>query len=208
MVQVIPASELTLHEVKTKFGLQQVEDELFFSEWQENLSELADSDKRSLDLVKGNFLYLDQYPLSEAAVKLVVLSPLLAMAGFYGFPFRMRTEVPVQMALEDEGEVMRGRIDVLVLQERFWVLVVESKEAGFSLKAAIAQALAYMVANPHPDKPAFGFVTNGSEFRFIKLVQQGIPQYALSDLFTLQRRDNDLHQVLRILKHIGQQVRN
>ena len=88
------------------------------------------------------------------------------------------------------------------------MLVVESKEAGFSLKAAIAQALAYMVANPHPDKPAFGFVTNGSEFRFIKLVQQGIPQYALSDLFTLQRRDNDLHQVLRILKHIGQQVRN
>ena len=142
MVQVIPASELTLHEIKTKFGLQQVEDELFFSEWQGNLSELADSDKRSLDLVKGNFLYLDQYPLSEEAVKLVVLSPLLAMAGFYGPPFRMRTEVPVQIALEDEGEVVRGRIDVLVLQERFWVLVVESKEAGFSLKAAIAQALA------------------------------------------------------------------
>lgn len=207
MVQAIPASELTLHEVKTKFGLQQVEDELFFSEWQD-LSGLADSDKRSLDLVKGNFLYLDQYPLAEAAVKLVVLSPLLAMAGFYGFPFRMRTEVPVQIALEDEGEVVRGRIDVLVLQERFWVLVVESKEAGFSLKAAIAPALAYMVANPHSDKPAFGFVTNGSEFRFIKLVQQGTAQYALSDLFTLQRRNNDLHQVLRILKHIGQQVRN
>ena len=207
MVQVIPASELTLYEVKTKFGLQQVEDELFFSEWQ-YVSELADSDKRSLDLVKGNFLYLDQYPMSEEAVKLVVLSPLLAMAGFYGPPFRMRTEVGVQIALEDEGEVVRGRIDVLVLQERFWVLVVESKEAGFSLKAAIAQALAYMAANPHPNKPAFGFVTNGSEFRFIKLVQQGIPQYALSDLFTLQRRDNDLYQVLRILKHIGEQVRN
>ena len=207
MVQAIPASELTLHEIKTKFGLQQVEDELFFSEWQER-SELADSDKRSLDLVKGNFLYLDHYPLSEEAVKLVVLSPLLAMAGFYGFPFRMRTEVPVQIALEDEGKVVRGRIDVLVLQERFWVLVVESKEAGFSLKAAIAQALAYMVANPHPDKPAFGFVTNGSEFRFIKLVQQGIPQYGLSDLFTLQRRDNELSQVLRILKHIGELVRN
>lgn len=207
MVQVIPASELTLHEVKTKFGLQQVEDELFFHEWQD-LSELADSDKRALDLVKGNFLYLDQYPMSEEAVKLVVLSPLLAMAGFYGPPFRMRTEVGVQITLENEGEVVRGRIDVLVLQERFWVLVVESKEAGFSLKAAIAQALAYMAANPHSDKPAFGFVTNGSEFRFIKLVQQSIPQYALSDLFTLQRRDNDLYQVLRILKHIGEQVRN
>lgn len=45
MVQVIPASELTLHEVKTKFGLQQAEDEQFFSEWQD-LPELADLDKR------------------------------------------------------------------------------------------------------------------------------------------------------------------
>jgi len=34
-------------------------------------------------------------------------------------------------------QVLRGRIDVLVLQNRFWVLVVESKEAGFSLKEAI-----------------------------------------------------------------------
>ena len=61
MVQAIPASELTLHEVKTKFGLRQAEDEQFFSEWQESLPELADSDKRSLDQVKPNFLYLDQY---------------------------------------------------------------------------------------------------------------------------------------------------
>lgn len=208
MVQAIQASELTLHEVKTKFGLQQAEDEQFFSEWQESLPELADSDKRSLDQVKANFLYLDQYPMSEEAVKLVVLSPLLAMAGFYGPPFQMRTEPPVQIALEDEGELVRGRIDVLVLQERFWVLVVKSKEAGFSLKQAIAQALAYMAATPHPDKPAFGFVTNGSEFRFLKMVKQDNPWYALSDLFTLQRRDNDLYQALRVLKRIGQSVKN
>ncbi len=142
MVQVIPAGELTLHEVKTKFGLQQVEDELFFSEWQD-LSELADSDKRSLDLVKGNFLYLDQYPMSEEAVKLVVLSPLLAMAGFYGPPFRMRTEVGVQIALENEGEVVRGRIDVLVLHrtllgagcgvKRSWIFPEVSDRASASL---------------------------------------------------------------------------
>jgi len=36
-------------------------------------------------------------------VKLVVLSPL-KMAGFYSPPFRMRTEAPVQIALEDEGK--------------------------------------------------------------------------------------------------------
>jgi len=69
---------------------------------------------------------------------------------------------------------------VLVLQNRFWVLVVESKEAGFSLKEAISQALAYMIGNPYPDGPSFGLTTNGSEFRFLKLVKQETPRYALS----------------------------
>lgn len=208
MTQVIQASGLTLYEVKTKFGLKQIEDEPFFSEWQKCLPELTDTDKQALDQVKANFLYLEQHPMSEGVVQLVVLSPLLAMAGFYSPPFRIQTEVAVQIALETQGELVRGRIDVLVLQERFWALVVESKEAGFSLKQAIPQALAYMVATPHPNKPAFGFVTNGSEFRFLKLMQQDTPYYALSDLFTLQRRGNDLYQVLQILKRIGELIKN
>ena len=79
--------------------------------------------------------------MSEEIVKLVMLSPLLSAAGFYSSPFRVRAETPVQIALEDENELVRGRIDILVLQERFWVLVIESKEAGFSLKEAIPQAL-------------------------------------------------------------------
>jgi hypothetical protein len=206
MTQVVQASELTLHEVKTQLGLQETEDEQFFSEWQEPLSELTDVEQRSLDQVKADFLYLNQYPMSEEVVKLVVLSPLLKMAGFYSPPFRMRTEAPVQIALEDEGKVLRGQFDVLVLQNRFWVLVVESKEAGFSLKEAIPQALAYMIGNPYPDGPSFGLTTNGSEFRFLKLVKQETPRYALSDLFTLQRRDNDLYPVLRIMKRIGELV--
>ena len=36
---------------------------------------------------------------------------------------------------------MRGRIDVLVLKQQFWLLVIESKQTGFSLLTAIPQAL-------------------------------------------------------------------
>jgi len=75
MTQVVQASELTLHEVKTQLGLQEAEDEQFFSEWQEPLSKLTDVEQRSLDQVKADFLYLNQYPMSEEVVKLVVLSP-------------------------------------------------------------------------------------------------------------------------------------
>jgi len=116
-----------------------------------------------------------------------------------------KTEAPITIALEDEGEILRGRIDVLVLQDQFWVLVVESKEAGFSLKNAIAQSLTYLAATPQPEKPAFGFLTNGWEFLFVKL-ELPIAQYALSDLLTLQRRENDLYAVASTLKALSRTI--
>ena len=44
MVQVIQASKLTLHDVKEKFNLQQVDDELFFQEWQGDLPSVTDAE--------------------------------------------------------------------------------------------------------------------------------------------------------------------
>ncbi|MEA5594163.1 type I restriction endonuclease [Rivularia sp. UHCC 0363] len=208
MVQTIQISDLTLHEVKTKFGLQENQDDSFFREWQDNSPELTELEKQQLDQIKKNFLYLSEYPTTEEVVKLVVLSPLLSIAGFYSPPFRIPAEVSVQIALEAEGELVRGRIDVLVLQDKLWVAVVESKEAGFSLKNAISQALAYMIATPTPELTAYGFVTNGSEFRFIKLVMQPTPQYGFSDLFTIQRRENELYIVVGILKRIGELIKS
>jgi hypothetical protein len=204
MVQSLPISNLSLYDVEAKFDLKETQDEGFFPEWHQNLPELTESERQALDQIKHSFLYLNKSPLAEVAVKMVVLSPLLSMAGFYQPPFRFTTEASVQIVSEDDGQLFRGRIDALVLQERFWILTVESKEAGFSLKQAIAQALAYMMGTPYPERPAYGLVTNGSEFRFVKLEQREVPQYSFSDLFTLQRRQNDLYNVLQILKRLGQ----
>jgi hypothetical protein len=206
MVQVIPASELTLNEVETKFHLQPAEEETFFSEWQENLPGITEEEKRYLDQVKADFLYLNKYPLFEEAVKMVVLSPLLTLAGFYRMPFRISEEVPVQIAVQEDEQIVRGRIDILVVQKQFWVLVIESKQASFSLKNGIAQALGYMVATPNPTEPVFGMVTNGSHFIFLKLMLGETSRYALSDEFSLLRRENDLYTVLGILKHIGKLI--
>lgn len=205
MVQTIPPSDLSLHDVETKLKLQENTDLNFFKEWWQDLPVLTGAEKQSLDQVKSDFLYLNKYPLSEESVKLVMVSPLLAMAGFYRAPFRLKTAAPIAIALEDEGEIVRGRIDVLVLQDQLWVLVVESKEAGFSLTSALAQSLTYLAATPHPEKPAFGFVTNGTEFLFVKL-EAPIAHYALSDLLTLQRRENDLYAVASVLKSVGKTI--
>jgi hypothetical protein len=48
---------------------------------------------------------------------LLLVSPLLALAGFYDPPFRIKAESSVELVLDDDEEILRGRIDVLVLQE-------------------------------------------------------------------------------------------
>ncbi|KYC38811.1 restriction endonuclease subunit R [Scytonema hofmannii PCC 7110] len=205
MVQIIQGKEVTLVDLVEKFNLQRSQDEQFFREWQDNLPELSESDKQTLIEVKAEYLHLSQYTILEPVVKMVVLSPLLRLAGFYKSPFYIASEREVEISSEDEETIIRGRIDILVFQPPFWVLVIEAKRAEYSLVPAIPQALTYMLTNLTPEKPAFGFVTNGSEFRFIKLVLAQTPQYALSDLFALDSRD-DIDNVVKILKRLAQFV--
>ncbi len=210
MLQTLRASDLTLHQVEAQFGLREASEQSFFSEWQEGLAPLSADEIRSLDQLKTNFLYLLKFPMSEEAVKLVILSPLLSKAKFFQPPFHLKTEASIQIELQNddrstdslEPQMVRGRIDVLLLRDEFWVLVVEAKEKGFSLENAIAQALTYMLSSPSHDRPVYGFATNGSEFIFLKTIHHPTPQYALSDLFTLRRQYNDLYTVLQILKAI------
>ncbi|MHC5599966.1 MAG: restriction endonuclease subunit R [Nostoc sp.] len=207
MVQVMPDHNVSLAYLEARFGLQQTEGEDFFTELFDTLPEITDIEKEYLDRVKTNFMRLVKHPpILENAVKMLVVSPLLDLAGFYGEPFFLATEESLEITLEDEGEIIRGRIDILVIQEKFWLLVIESKRASFSLLAAIPQTLTYMLANPNPDKPVFGLVTNGSHFLFIKLSKQNTLKYALSDEFTLLKRQNELYQVLRILRKLSQSL--
>ena len=205
MVQFIQAQNIGIAYLEARFSLKQTDNEAFFPEWLENLPEISDLEKQYLDKVKLHFLRLAKYPpLSEETVKLVVLSPLLSLAGFYDEPFFIRSESSIEIAVENEDEVIRGKIDVLVIQQQLWLLVIESKRTTFSLLEAIPQALTYMLANPNPTKPLFGLVMNGSDFIFIKFSQINQAQYALSDQFTLLKRENELYQVFRILKKLSQ----
>ena len=207
MVQVIQAHNVSHADLEARFGLQQTESEDFFTEWFDTLPEITDLEKQDLDRVKLHFLRLvKRLTLSEETVKLVVLSPLLNLAGFYDEPFYMRGEQSIEISAEDEGEIIRGRIDILVIQEQFWLLVIESKRSSFSLLEAIPQALIYMLANPNQDKPTFGLVTNGSDFIFLKLTKENQPKYAMSDQFTLLKRESELHQVLSVLKNLSQSL--
>ncbi|WP_243146773.1 type I restriction endonuclease subunit R [Scytonema sp. UIC 10036] len=169
------------------------------------MPEITEAEKASLDELRRRYLYhRTAGDLLEGTVLLLVVSPLLAVAGFYDPPFMIKAEPSVDLVLNDGEEVLRGRIDVLVLQNQFWVMVVESKKTALSVVSALPQALAYLMANPYPSKPVCGMVTNGDDILFVKLSQEGTPQYDLSRVFTLFTSARELYSVLQILKKIGQ----
>ena len=205
MAQVLAIAEgiTTFRQVEQKLGLSLSNDPDFFEEWRETLPDLTVAQQSRLDEVRQNYLYqISDGVLLEETIKLVILSPLMELAGFYSPPYKFRAEVPVEVkALGDNSEVLRGRIDGLVLLEKLWVVVVESKKTTFDLEVALPQTLAYMAASPQREQPLYGMVANGSSYLFVKA--QG-DRYDVSDVFgTRSQSRNNLYEVLKILKHLG-----
>jgi predicted type IV restriction endonuclease len=156
----------TLNDVHQWFGLRRSPNEQFFTEWYANLPSLNELEQETLDWIRQRFRYhREAGQVTEGAVNAIVVSRLLEMAGFYDPPFRLRSEVSVEIETVNESETLRGRIDFLVIQEQFWRAVIESKETEFDVEVGIPQILAYMMANPIRDMPLYGMVTNGHWFR-------------------------------------------
>lgn len=201
MTQTIPADQLQLHNLKSDFGLEYSSDPTLFPEWREDLPELTQQEQLNLDEVKIEFRHLLQYGILEPIVKMVVLSPLLKMAGFFRSPFNLVAEKSIVVSEADDLSI-RGRLDLLVFQPDVWILVVEAKGLAYSVEKGLPQLLGYMLGNPHPEKPLLGLITNGATFKFVKLIHQDHPIYCESIPFALDRGD-DIYTVLRILKKIG-----
>lgn len=205
MLQVIPAQDITLSQLTELSGLTITYNAQFFTEWLNNLPEITDLEKQQIDRVKNNYISLvNRQPLSENMVKMVVVEHLLDLADFYSYPFDVKDEKSVNLVVEDRETIIRGRLDFLVLKNQLWLAIIESKKAGISLRPAIPQVLAHMLNNPQLERPVFALLTNGDHFLFIKLTQTPTPEYALSDEFSLMRRENELYQVLSILKKLAQ----
>lgn len=195
----------TLTDVENRFGFVRIEEEQFFSEWCKELPTITETDKKHLDVLRRRYIYhRADGNLLEGTVMLLLVSPLLAIAGFYDPPFRIKAEESINLVVNDGEEILRGRIDVLVLQNRLWVMVLESKKTTLSVWAAVPQALAYLMANPNPNLPVYGMVTNGDDILFIKVVQEDSPKYDFSRVFAPFTSAKELYIVLQILKKFGQ----
>jgi hypothetical protein len=209
MAKVIAVTEAikSLAEAESRLNLSRTEDEAFFTEWQAQLPSPSDSEQTALDTLRRRLLYhRADGELLEGAVTLLVASPLLELAGFYDPPFRMKAEAAIEIAIDDGEETLRGRIDILILQNQLWVIVLESKKTTISTRSALPQALAYMMANPDLDKPRFGMLTNGDDVLFVKLRAQPTPEYGLSRAFSIYTVRSELRSAFQVLKHLGQGI--
>jgi hypothetical protein len=204
MATTMRAADVTLHDLGARFGLQLSTDPTCFPEWHVELPAISEQEKQHLDRIQASYLHLvSQTSMLEDVVKMVIVSPLLYLADFFLPPLSIQSEVAVQLAIADEELVIEGKIDILVLHNRLWLLLIESKRAAASIEVGLPQLLAYMLASPNPVQPVYGMITNGGSFVFLKLVQgQDAIHYALSRIFEMRNPGNDLYPVLAVLKHL------
>ncbi|MCU0569445.1 MAG: type I restriction endonuclease subunit R [Oculatellaceae cyanobacterium Prado106] len=183
-----------LSEVQIKLGVVPSPEADFFVEWRESLPTLTDAERSRLDRLKQRFLYYaDSGAITEGTINLILLSPLLETLGFMDAPYQVRGEKYIRFEIEDGDTLLEGLIDALLIQERLWLIVIESKRYGFSVRQAIAQTLAYRVGSPV--SPVFALITTGEDYLFVKLDRDSL-HYALSDKFTLSTAEgNELYLV-------------
>jgi hypothetical protein len=210
MAVTLPTSKtiLSVPDVEEKFQLFPCTAPTFFREWQDNLPELTAIEKAALDRLLVRFAaHRRRGILAEGAVDKLMISPLLDLVGFYEPEYEVRTEESVEFALEGDEEVLRGRIDTLIVREKIWILVIEAKRTIMA-SLAMPQALSYMMCNPQPDIPSFGMITNGDEFIFLKAIAQPTPQYSASRSYSIffPTGSQDLAEMFRVLKNIKNQI--
>ena len=205
-MQTQTARTVALSELEDRFNLKFSDDLSLFPEWQTELPELSQDEKDRCDRIKTSYTYLLRYPpLLENTVKMVVLSPLLDLAGFFLPPFRIQSEASTEIISQDGELKVTGFLDVLVLCDQVWVLAIESKQAAFSLEVGRTQLLSYLLSNPKvTEQPTYGLLTNGANFMFVKLIPEQVRfTYTFSDELSVRKHENELFEVLKILKRLA-----
>ncbi len=195
----------TIAEAEKRFGLSRSESEDFFTEWHDQLPEINSSDRTNLEILWQRYIYhRSNGHLLESTVMLLLVSPLLTVAGLYDPPFLIKAEESVQITIADSEETLQGRIDVLVLRDRLWIIVLESKKTMLSVWSALPQTLAYLMASPNSDLPTLGMLTNGDDIVFVKIENK---HYALSRVFAPLSTQTELESACQVLRKIAEIIK-
>jgi hypothetical protein len=202
------AKNLTLNEVHHFLKLDRLSNGAFNSFL--TLESVTESEQRELQAIWLDFdSYLSDGRVSEGVVKLLTLAPLLRLANFYGAPIKLTTEDSLNIATEDEGIAITGRMDILAVNKEiqnahklaFWILVIEAKNSTLEVREGLPQLLAYAYTSLEQQPFVWGLVTNGLRYQFAYLSQGNPPTYQLMPELNLFESDRAM-QLLQVLKAI------
>ena len=106
-------------------------DQNFFLEWRQELPDLTQSERGEIDRLQARFAaHRYRGLVAEGAVDKLLLSPLLDLVGFYEPEFEIRAEETITFEVSDRDEILRGRMDTLIIRDGLWVLVLEAKRTA------------------------------------------------------------------------------
>ncbi len=145
--------------------------------------------------------YQNSGSITESTVSFILVAPLLELLGLYDPPYSVKGEKYIRIEIEDGDRTLEGLIDVLILNDQVWLIVLETQRYGFSVMQALPPTLTYMVGSPE-NQVVYGLITTGEDYLFVKLDPQN-RRYDWSDKFTLAtRQGNQLHRVVQVLKQL------
>ena len=204
--------------IAKKLTLKQVHQLLHFEEQLNgsltsllSLEPLTEFEQQELAQIRNDFRdYLIDGKVLEGQIKLLVISPLLRLAGFFHSPIKISLEQDIdEIVVEDEDTKITGRFDILAVNKEqptitdvaFWLLVIEAKNSSINSFEGLPQLLTYAHQSLQQQELVWGLTTNGTDYRFV-LIRQGNPAtYQQMPLLNLMDSESAI-QLLQILKAI------
>ena len=202
----LQAKNLTLNEVHQLLNLQPSLQRARFLDFL-NLPDLTEWEMTEMEQIRIDFqAYWQAGKVLEGQVQLLVLAPLLQLAGYYRSPIQLSLEQAIaEIVLDDEDTKVTGRLDLLAARRDavtpLWVLVVESKNSQVDALNGLPQLLTYASQSLTSQESVWGLVTNGFSYYFVRLISGETLSYQLLPELNLLDSDRAL-VLLQVLKGI------
>ena len=179
-----------------------------------SLEPLTEFEEQELTQIRDDFdNYLIEGKVLEGQIKLLVIAPLLRLAGFYRSPIKISLEQDIDtIVVEDEDTKITGRFDILAVNKEyptatdiaFWLLVIESKNSSINSLEGLPQLLTYAHQSLKHQKLVWGLSTNGTDYRFVLIKLGNPPTYQQMPLLNLMDSESAV-LLLQVLKAICKQ---